>query len=26
LEREQETLLRVYECPYGEGWHLTSKL
>lgn len=26
LEREQGTLLRVYECPYGEGWHLTSKL
>lgn len=25
LEREQETFLRVYECPYGEGWHLTSK-
>lgn len=19
------TSLRVYECPYGEGWHLTSK-
>lgn len=26
LEREQETWLRVYDCPYGEGWHLTSKL
>jgi hypothetical protein len=26
LEREQGILLRVYECPYGEGWHLTSKL
>lgn len=26
LEREQGTSLRVYECPYGEGWHLTSKL
>lgn len=25
LEREQGTWLRVYECPYGEGWHLTSK-
>lgn len=26
LEREQGILLRVYECPYGEGWHLTSRL
>ena len=26
LEREQGPLLRVYECRYGEGWHLTSKL
>jgi len=26
LEREQGVLLRVYECPHGEGWHLTSKL
>lgn len=25
LERERGTFLRVYECPYGEGWHLTSK-
>ena len=25
LEREQGTRLRVYECPRGEGWHLTSK-
>lgn len=25
LEQEQGILLRVYECPYGEGWHLTSR-
>jgi hypothetical protein len=25
LERERGILLRVYECPCGEGWHLTSK-
>lgn len=24
LEQERGTRLRVYECPYGEGWHLTS--
>lgn len=26
LEQEKGTLLRVYECPYSEGWHLTSKI
>ena len=25
LFREERVLLRVYECPYGEGWHLTSR-
>jgi hypothetical protein len=24
LKQERGTRLRVYECPYGEGWHLTS--
>ena len=24
LEQERGTRLRVYECPHGEGWHLTS--
>ena len=24
LEQERGTRLRVYVCPYGEGWHLTS--
>lgn len=24
LERERGVWLRVYECPHGEGWHLTS--
>lgn len=23
--REGGTSLRVYECPHGDGWHLTSK-
>lgn len=26
IAREQHTLLRVYECPVGEGWHLTHDL
>lgn len=26
LEQERGPLLRVYECPYNEGWHLTSRL
>jgi|JI8StandDraft_1071087.scaffolds.fasta_scaffold522269_1 hypothetical protein len=26
LGDERGTQLRVYECPYGEGWHLTSRL
>jgi hypothetical protein len=26
LEQEKGILLRVYECPYSEGWNLTSKL
>lgn len=26
IERERGTSLRVYLCPYGSGWHLTSKL
>lgn len=25
LEQERGAMLRVYECPYGEGWHLTSR-
>lgn len=25
LEREQGAILRVYECPEDQGWHLTSK-
>lgn len=25
LEQERGTRLRVYECPHGEGWHLTSR-
>lgn len=24
LGRERGVRLRVYECPHGEGWHLTS--
>ena len=26
LEQEKRTWLRVYECPHGDGWHLTSRL
>lgn len=26
LREEQGVELRVYECPHGEGWHLTSSL
>ncbi|NMP16526.1 hypothetical protein [Thalassotalea sp. Y01] len=26
IEKEQNKYLRVYECPYGDGWHLTSSL
>lgn len=25
LEQERGTWLRVYVCPHGEGWHLTSR-
>ena len=25
LEQERGTSLRVYECPHGHGWHLTSR-
>jgi len=25
LEGEQGVWLRVYACPYGDGWHLTSR-
>jgi hypothetical protein len=25
LAHERGTRLRVYQCPCGEGWHLTSK-
>ena len=24
IYREKGTSLRVYECPYGNGWHLTK--
>ena len=24
LYREQGLSLRVYECPHGQGWHLTK--
>lgn len=24
LRKEKGIQLRVYECPYGEGWHLTK--
>lgn len=26
LGQEKGSLLRVYECPHSDGWHLTSKL
>mgnify|MGYP005754103013 FL=1 len=26
LGQEQGTSLRVYQCPYGSGWHLTSRV
>ncbi len=26
IERERGVRLRVYECPHGDGWHLTSGL
>ena len=26
LAREKHAFLRVYECPVGEGWHLTHHL
>lgn len=25
LQQERGTWLRVYECPRGDGWHLTSR-
>ena len=25
IEREQKQKLYIYECPFGNGWHLTSK-
>ncbi len=25
LEKERGVYLRVYSCPYGDGWHLTSR-
>lgn len=25
LREERRVNLRVYACPYGEGWHLTSR-
>ena len=25
LEREKRVQLRVYRCPHGDGWHLTSR-
>lgn len=26
LGQERGTSLRVYQCPYGSGWHLTSRV
>ncbi|MCB9746564.1 MAG: hypothetical protein H6741_24380 [Alphaproteobacteria bacterium] len=26
IEAERGKPLRVYECPYGDGWHLTSSV
>ena len=26
IEAGQGVCLRVYACPYGDGWHLTSRL